>query len=452
MTELPPLDGLNNEEKDALIRGLWQELQTLRAEVEKLQQKRVKKTSRNSSLPPAQGFKPNQNRSESATTASVRHRDGGRPLTPHPHQVVVAQAQSCPHCQTPVTAADQQLTGCYERIELPRVEPIITRVERYGGTCPHCQQCYESPVPVGLEPGSPFGPRIASLVTYLRYSHAVSYQRLRHLLAELYGLTLSEGAIANLLRRTHAQLSAPIAQIQQRVRQSRLVCSDETGARVEGKNQWEWVFQNDQVCLHVIRPSRSKAVIDEVMAEHRPQVWVSDLFSAQKAHPAEQWQVCLAHQLRDCQYAIDAGDDYFAPRMKRLLLRAIALQRRRHRLAASTVQQYCSRLRSGLREILNRQPQHEDGQRLLKRYQQIRAHLLLFLEDETVPPTNNSSEQALRWSVVFRKVTHGFRSDWGAELFAQVRSLINTAQRQGISALEAIARTLTSKQANWLLG
>ena len=139
MTELPPLDGLNDEEKDTLIRGLWQELQTLRAEVEQLQQKRVKKTSRNSSLPPAQGFKPNQNRSESATTASVGHRDGGRPLTPHPHQVVVAQAQSCPHCQAQVTAANQQLTGCYERIELPHVEPIITRVERYGGTCPHCQ-------------------------------------------------------------------------------------------------------------------------------------------------------------------------------------------------------------------------------------------------------------------------------------------------------------------------
>lgn len=452
MTELPPLDGLNHEEKDALIRGFWQEVQTLRAEVEKLQQKRVKKTSRNSSLPPAKGFKPNQNHSESTTTVSVGHRDGGRTLTPHPHQVVVAQAQSCPHCQVPVTAAHQQLTGCYERIELPRVEPLITRVERYGGTCPHCQQRYESPVPVGLEPGSPFGPRIASLITYLRYSHAVSYQRLRQLLAELYGLTLSEGAIANLLRRTHAQLSPPIAQIRQRVRQSRLVCSDETGARVEGQNQWEWVFQNDQVCLHVIRPSRSTAVIDEVMAEHHPQVWVSDLFSAQKAHPAEQWQVCLAHQLRDCQYAIDAGDDYFAPRMKRLLLRAIALQRRRHRLAASTVRQYCSRLRGGLREILNLRPRHEDGQRLLKRYQQIRAHLLLFLEDETVPPTNNSSEQALRWSVVFRKVTHGFRSDWGAELFAQVRSLINTAQRQGISALEAITRTLTSKQADWLLG
>ena len=174
-------------------------------------------------------------------------------------------------------------------------------------------------------------------------------------------------------------------------------------------------------------------MIAEVMDSHRPQVWVSDLFSAQKAHPADDWQVCLAHQLRDCQDAIDAGDELFAPRMKRLLLKATALQRRRQTLATSTVEHDCSRLRGALRDILNLQPKHAEGQRLLKRYQKIRTHLLHFLDDETVPPTNNSSEQALRWSVVFRKVTHGFRSNWGAELFAQVRSIVNTARRQGIS-------------------
>ena len=230
---------------------------------------------------------------------------------------------------------------------------------------------------------------------------------------ELYGLEISEGAIVNLLQRVQGQLVALVAQIVERLRRARLVCSDETGARVEGQNQWEWVFQNEQLCLHVIRPSRSKAVIDEVMAGHCPEVWVSDLLSSQKAHPAAQWQVCLAHQLRDCQYAIEAGDDLFAPRMKRLLLRAIALQRRRHILAPSTVKQYCSRFRGSLGEILNLKPKQADGQRLLKHYQKLRQHLLLFLEDEMVPPTNNSSEQALRWSVVFRKVTHGFRSDWG---------------------------------------
>ncbi|HEY9814750.1 MAG TPA: IS66 family transposase [Candidatus Obscuribacterales bacterium] len=413
MNALPPLDGLSHKEKDALIRGLWREQQALRAEVEKLKQKRVKKTSRNSSLPPAKGFKPNQHRSESVTSPPAKqgsHSEGGRALSSNPDQVVVAQATCCPHCHASVSAADQQVTSIYERIDVPPVKPHITRVERYGGTCPQCHTSYDSPVLNGLEPGSPFGPRIASLVTLLRYQHAVSYQRLWQLMAELYGLTISEGAIANLLRRVQRQLDAPVHQIVERLRCARQVGSDETGARVKGQTHWEWVFQNAQVCLHVIRPSRGKAVIDDVMDGHRPEVWVSDVFSAQKAHPAEDWQVCLAHQLRDCQYAIDAGDVLFAPRMKRLLLKAIALHRRRQSLSPSTVAQYCSRLRGSLREVLNLEPRHPEGQRLLKRYRNLQAHLLLFLDDETVPPTNNASEQALRWSVIFRNVTHGFRS------------------------------------------
>jgi transposase len=71
---------------------------------------------------------------------------------------------------------------------------------------------------------------------------------------------------------------------------------------------------------------------------------------------------------------------------------------------------------------------------------------------EDVPPTNNASELALRWSAVFRKVTNGFRSAWGANMFAAVRSLVNTARRQGISTFDAICRAITSPQDDWLLG
>jgi transposase len=53
MTELPDLKRLTHQAKDELIHGLWDELQTLREKAAK-----PKKTSKNSSLPPAQGFKP----------------------------------------------------------------------------------------------------------------------------------------------------------------------------------------------------------------------------------------------------------------------------------------------------------------------------------------------------------------------------------------------------------
>jgi transposase len=451
--ELPQLEKMSNEAKDDLIRELWKEIERLRSKVKELEKKPVKKTSKNSSVPPSQGFKANQTEEKKKEKIQKKtHQEGGRELNPSPDQIVIAKAKTCPHCGTEVNKEKQKLTGIYERIELPIMKPVVTRVERYGGTCECCQQKYESPVPAGLEPGSPFGNSVASMMSYLRYSHGISYERLSRLMEEVYGLKISEGAIANLLKRVQNQLESPIARIMEHIRRARLVGSDETTARVNGINQWEWVFQNEQVCLHVIRPSRGKKVIEEVMDGHCPEIWVSDLLSSQKANPAQDWQVCLAHQLRDCQYAIDAGDDLFAPRMKRLFLQTIAFHRRRQGLADSTVKQYCSRFRSSLNTILKLTPTHEVGQNLLKRYQGISHHLLLFLDDETIPPTNNASEQALRWSVIFRKITNCFRSEWGAELFAMVRSLVGTAIRQGFSAFDAISLALTTPQHDWLLG
>ena len=441
MKELPDIKQLDTEAKDALIVALWEEVQKLRKLV-----KKPKKTSKNSSLPPAKGFKAQVKNKDKASevkrVGSIGREGGGRQLSEHPDQIITAKINSCQGCGTNLSSSLQQLIQRYEKIDIPPIKPVVTRVERYSCTCPECGQQQLAPVPVGMEPGSPFGPRIAALVTTMRYGHGISYSRMQQMLGEVFGLEISEGAIANLLLRVKEQLQSSVDGIVQRLRSSRLVCSDETSARVNGKNQWEWVFQNDQVCLHVIRPSRGGDVIREVMAEHRPQIWVSDLFSAQKTHPAEDWQVCLAHQLRDCQYGIDAGDEIFAPMMKRILLRAFVLHRRWSELAAATQYQYRLRLRRELSQALALSPLQSDGVRLQNRYRDLREHLFLFLEDSTIPPTNNSSEQALRWSVIFRKVTNGFRSDWGRDLFAAVRSIVNTGKRQGLSAFESILTAL----------
>jgi transposase len=117
--------------------------------------------------------------------------------------------------------------------------------------------------------------------------------------------------------------------------------------RINGQGCWNWVFQNSDVVIHVVRCSRGAKVVGEVLDGYRPVLWVSDLYGAQQGH-AEQWQVCLAHQLRDCQYAIDAGDAVFAPRMKALLLLAVVIARRHHTLAQSTRRSYHRRLQSAL--------------------------------------------------------------------------------------------------------
>ena len=66
----------------------------------------------------------------------------------------------------------------------------------------------------------------------------------------------------------------------------------------------------------------------------------------------------------------------------------------------------------------------------------------MFVTRRDVPATNNVSERALRPSVIFRKVTNGFRSAWGAEVYADIRSIVATGQLHGRSALAAIQQTL----------
>ena len=85
------------------------------------------------------------------------------------------------------------LHGRYDKIDLPVVRPVVTRVERYAGHCPCCGGVTLAPVPVGLEDGSPFSTSIVALAIYLRFTHAISYRRLTQLFQQLYALVVQPG-------------------------------------------------------------------------------------------------------------------------------------------------------------------------------------------------------------------------------------------------------------------
>ena len=110
--------------------------------------------------------------------------------------------------------------------------------------------------------------------------------------------------------------------------------------RVGKSNWWIWVFHHGDECSFVIRPSRGKAVVEEFLGDVRPDFWVSDRFGAQMGWARNEHQVCLAHLIRDAQYAIDAGDAIFAPGLRKLLKRACAIGRRRPTLADATLRSY----------------------------------------------------------------------------------------------------------------
>jgi transposase len=54
---------------------------------------------------------------------------------------------------------------------------------------------------------TPFGPRLHAVATYLKTFQALSYERLQGALSDLFGLTLSQGGLMNLLRRAQERFA-----------------------------------------------------------------------------------------------------------------------------------------------------------------------------------------------------------------------------------------------------
>ena len=450
MTPPPDLTLLSHSEKDALITALLARIDALVARVAALEAETAAlreklnlppKTPDNSSKPPSQGHKAN---AESTVKPKGKvHAGAHRPLHPNPTRRRDMLADRCSRCHADVTGVTQVAVQAYDRVEIPEITPDVTRVTLHGGVCPCCHARFKAAPPAGLEPGSPFGPNLRAFILYLRFGQAIPFERLERLMHDLFGLDVSEGALANMMEDSAPSFEAQMNRIKQRLLSGTAIASDETSIRVGKKTFWIWVFHHADSACFVIRPSRGKAVVREFLGDIRPEFWISDRLGAQMGWARTDHQACLAHLLRDIQYAIDAGDIAFAPGIKNLLKRAIRIGRRRQTLADATLATYHARLQTSLDALLKILPTTEPGQKLQRIIKRFRQNLFVFITNRHIPPTNNGSEQALRPCVVFRKVTNCFRSRWGAHLYANVRSVIETARRRGVGVINAIRLTLS---------
>ena len=339
----PPRYRLSDAEKDALLDEQSALIERLAARVAELEAAlgKPKKTSSNSHTPPSQDGPGRRNRKRDTESKRRRmprpSRPGvSRPLAAEPDKTERRLAECCPHCGTDVSDERQACRHRYDHVELPPIRPVVTRIELFGGRCRDCGKRYRAPAPAGMAPGSPFGPGIRGLLLYLHHSHHVGFERLARMARELFGLTISEGAISNALRRMEAGLDQARTAIRDKLRAARIIASDETTTRINGGLRWHWVFLSDQAVLHEIAASRSRAVAETVLGAHRPEVWISDRYAGQQ-DLAGIHQVCLAHVLRDVQYAIDCGDTLFAPKVCDLLRWAIRVGKRRPSLKDSTL-------------------------------------------------------------------------------------------------------------------
>ena len=305
-------------------------------------------------------------------------------------------------CGADVSGVAQSARHVYDCVEIPPIEPDVTQVTLQGGLCPCCGGRFKAEVPEGLRPGSPFGPNLCALVVYLRSVQAIPLGRLRDVVFDMVGLEISEGAIVNILKASQDAFAAQTARFKQDLMAGTIIASDETGMRVGKRNRRLWVFHHGLTAVFLGNRSRAQSVVEDFLGDWRPDYWLSDRYGGQIGWALKDQQYCLAHLIRDVQYAVDKGDKVLTPGAPA-------------------------------------------GVALHKVFRKIRAHPFVFVANREIEPTNNGSERAVRPCTIYRKVTNGFRAEWAAELYADVRTAVETGRRRSVRAIDAIRLTLAGR-------
>src|SRR6202162_5110305 len=217
------------------------------------------KTPDNSSLPPSRGQKGNVAEPTRVKKARKGHPGAARALAENPDATRDIYAERCAWGAA-LEEAGEGPGRFWNRADLPPIKPITTRINLFRATCPCCKARVIAQAPADMPDGSPFGPGIKAAVAYLHGCQLVGFKRLTELCEGLFGLTISQGAISNMLPRMGKPFGAAAQQIAATVRASEVIASDETSARVKGKTHWQWAFGCATAVYHVIAPTRGKCV------------------------------------------------------------------------------------------------------------------------------------------------------------------------------------------------
>jgi transposase len=409
-----------------------------------LRLQRPTKTSRTSSKPPSTDRKAQRDKSRPGG-AKPGHKGHSRDLSEDFDSGVDHYPDQCAGCGACLSAAlIGEVVSEHDKIDLPVIAPVVERHRRMAVTCPSCGLRVSADLPAEVA-GTPFGPRLHAVASYLKTFQALSYERLEAAFADLFGLRISQGGLMNMLRRTQRRFESGRDAAVATLRRAAVVASDETGVRIEGSNAYHWVFRSAEAVVHQAAPTRGAVVVRDMMDGHRPEVWCSDRYVAQQGH-ADAHQTCLAHLARDVAYAIEGGEDILPMRLKLWLHKSFGLARDIETLAPSTVAARRRALKRTLQDILDTQTSCELAKVIQNKFRRAKDQLLTFaLWPGLVEPTNNACERALRPAVVQRKVTNGYRAMWAAQGEADIRTVIDTAGlKPGANRFQTILGVVTT--------
>jgi len=431
---------------------LQAQLEELQAAVARLQEQlaAASKNSSTSSKPPSSDIvkppppPPPPGQDKRKRGGQPGHPKHERALFPHDRvdQFFDHSLHGCPCC-----GGQLRLNGGLALV-VQQIDLVPAKVTVEQHTCPeywcvHCERSYKAALPKHIATGGLVGPRLTTLIAYLKgFCHA-SFSTVRKFLRDVVQVTISRGQLRKIIGKVCTALDDPYQELLGTLPGESVLNVDETGHKDNGKRMWTWCFRASLYTLFRIDPHRSGDVLIEVLGKEFDGVLGCDCFSAYRRYMREfgvTLQFCLAHLIRDVKFLMTLPgkkEQAYGTRLRDALRTLFRVIHQRDQMAPVEFQTRLEAARDGvLRAGEQDVPASRHAQAMAKRLRKHGKSYFTFVTTPGVEPTNNLAEQAIRFVVIDRHITQGTRSEGGQRWCERIWTVIATCTQQGRSVFD----------------
>jgi transposase len=435
------------------------QLAALSERVEELEQ-RLKRDSRNSSLPPShdppwlgkRGRSRETGRKQGGQPGHVGH---GRSLFPIEHVTEVVdhwpERCSCGHVFVDDKCEPVAPPARHQVVELPPLAVEISEHRLQRLDCPDCGRTVRAELPAGVPRGC-FGPKLEAAIASLTVRNRLSRRQLVELMEELFGCPIAVGTIDAILSRTAETLEPVYEELLERTRAAGALNIDETGWYLGGEPRTLWGAFSKQTAVLRIAPDRGKQHLHGLIGDGFTGVVGSDRFSAYNSLEPERRQVCWSHLRRDFTFHADLGSgpqEAFGLDGLEVSWNVFHAWRQFQQDGdRAALQKRVEAIKAEMRPLLEwgstgKRQRHVRA--LAKNLLKLWPALWTFADVPDVEPTNNPAERGLRAAVIYRKLSLGSRSQGGERTIERLLSVDQTCRLQRRSLYSYLADVLNAR-------
>lgn len=430
---------LKKKSKDELVEDLYDSL----VENEKL--KRELRKYKNPNSPPSAHphLKPSilPHKFGKKRGAPRGHPGTNRPWNPFttPYRIM---AKECPNCHSDdidvLRTARQQIDDIPEEIK-----PESKIVQRDICQCNKCKFRFsasdgETPIK------GRFGVNLMVLTIMLRFIVRGVMRKTASFLDASMSVKLAPASVQAIITRAAQAGQAEYDNIKMRIRESLRLHIDETSFSVLGQKWWVWLFRSETDKLIVIRHSRGNNVLEEILGKDYAGIVHCDCWRAYDYLTSATLQRCWAHLLRkSAELKESVAGKHFHDKLA-AIFDEIKIFNREERTQEERQKKY-ENMTARLKKITRYYARYKDCKAVTK---YINFHIQSWftcIKHENVEPTNNNAEQAIRETVIVRKIIGAFRSTHGVKTYETFASLIATWQSQQKNIRQELHRMLTTQ-------